>query len=155
MESGGGINWQGGTTCTPGWTCVAQNPYYSQCLQSTAGSSSSSSKAATQPTVVASVPPSVSSAAPVLVSSTTTSSSSLAATSTSAAPSGIASTGRTYKTSITYYGTGDPVGGSCLTNTVACFFYANPGYAAAVSQNLYGVGSGVVSRPLCSSLPSC
>ncbi|KAJ8468688.1 hypothetical protein ONZ51_g9486 [Trametes cubensis] len=35
----GGIGWTGGTTCPSGWTCVAQNPYYSQCLQSTGSSS--------------------------------------------------------------------------------------------------------------------
>ncbi|KAH9892802.1 glycoside hydrolase [Cubamyces lactineus] len=35
----GGIGWTGGTTCPSGWTCVAQNSYYSQCLQSTGSSS--------------------------------------------------------------------------------------------------------------------
>ncbi|KAF2470949.1 uncharacterized protein BDR25DRAFT_224612 [Lindgomyces ingoldianus] len=33
----GGQGWAGETTCTSGWTCVASNSYYSQCLQSTGG----------------------------------------------------------------------------------------------------------------------
>ncbi|CEJ59332.1 Putative Endoglucanase [Penicillium brasilianum] len=28
----GGINWTGATACESGYTCVVQNPYYSQCL---------------------------------------------------------------------------------------------------------------------------
>ncbi|KAI0355718.1 glycoside hydrolase [Trametes cingulata] len=45
----GGIGWTGGTICPSGWTCVAQNPYYSQCLQAT-GSSGGTSTVVTIPT---------------------------------------------------------------------------------------------------------
>lgn len=37
IDIGGGQNWSGPTTCTDGWTCQEQNPYYSQCLQGGSG----------------------------------------------------------------------------------------------------------------------
>lgn len=59
-------------------------------------------------------------------------------------------TGPTYKTTVTYYGAGDTFGsGNCNTNTAACFFYTQPGFSAAVSQNLYGVGPGAGQGPGC------
>jgi len=36
----GGQNWTGPVTCTSGWTCVFQNPFYSQCLQSSVSTTS-------------------------------------------------------------------------------------------------------------------
>ncbi|KFA61313.1 hypothetical protein S40285_05987 [Stachybotrys chlorohalonatus IBT 40285] len=33
----GGQGWDGPTTCTSGWTCVASNQWYSQCIQGTGG----------------------------------------------------------------------------------------------------------------------
>lgn len=51
---------------------------------------------------------------------------------------------------MTYYGAGDTFGsGNCNTNTSACAFYTYPGYSAAVSQNLYGVGPGAGAGPAC------
>ncbi|KAH9484982.1 putative alpha-galactosidase B [Psilocybe cubensis] len=41
----GGQGWTGGTTCTSGWQCVYSNPYYSQCIQSTAGGSTTTASA--------------------------------------------------------------------------------------------------------------
>jgi endoglucanase len=63
----GGIGYSGGTTCQSGWTCVVQNAYYSQCLQSTGGSNPTtttttttiitSAKTTLQTTTKASPPP--------------------------------------------------------------------------------------------------
>ncbi|KAF2092677.1 hypothetical protein NA57DRAFT_62202 [Rhizodiscina lignyota] len=56
----------------------------------------------------------------------------------------------TYETTFTWYGTGDQNGSpNCNSNTVACGFYTFPGYAAAVSQNLYGAGPGQGIGPAC------
>lgn len=61
-----------------------------------------------------------------------------------------AAIGATYKTTVTYYGAGDTFGsGNCNTNTAACFFYTQPGFSAAVSQNLYGAGPGDGQGPGC------
>lgn len=51
---------------------------------------------------------------------------------------------------MTHYGAGDSFGSpNCNTNTAACAFYTYPGYSAAVSQNLYGVGPGAGAGPAC------
>ncbi|KAI9737161.1 MAG: hypothetical protein M1834_000754 [Cirrosporium novae-zelandiae] len=56
----------------------------------------------------------------------------------------------TYSASFTAYGSGDDNGsGNCNVNTAACGFYTDPGYSAAVSQNLYGVGGGEGAGPAC------
>jgi hypothetical protein len=53
----------------------------------------------------------------------------------------------TYKSSFTFYGAGDTFGSpNCNTNTAACGFYTKPGYSAAASENIFGVGPGAVSR---------
>ncbi|KAH9859068.1 glycoside hydrolase [Lenzites betulinus] len=54
----GGTGWTGGTLCPSGWTCIAQNPYYSQCLQatgpvSTTAAGGSSSPSSTTPSATA------------------------------------------------------------------------------------------------------
>lgn len=55
----------------------------------------------------------------------------------------------TYKSSFTQYGSGDANGsGNCNTLTTACGFYTN-GPAAAISQNIFGVGSGAGAGPGC------
>ncbi|PSK42377.1 hypothetical protein B9Z65_4291 [Elsinoe australis] len=57
---------------------------------------------------------------------------------------------QTYKASFTHYGAGDSFGSpNCNTNTAACGFYTKPGYSAAVSQNLFGVGPGAGAGPAC------
>ncbi|KAF4548724.1 Endoglucanase-like protein 2 [Elsinoe fawcettii] len=57
---------------------------------------------------------------------------------------------QSYKASFTQYGAGDTFGSpNCNTNTAACGFYTNPGYSAAVSQNLFGVGPGAGAGPAC------
>jgi len=86
----------------------------------------------------------------------------------------IGASAQTYKASFTEYGSGDSVGmlqppllhptpsrlvhanfapGSpnCNTLTNACGDYTSPGYAAAVSQNLYGVGPGAGAGPACNT----
>ncbi|EXJ59873.1 hypothetical protein A1O7_04020 [Cladophialophora yegresii CBS 114405] len=132
----GGINWTGGTTCTSGWTCQAQNPYYSQCLQGP------QQPATSAPPVATASKPASSPAAPP------------ANTVTSAKPSQPTSPssggGLTYKASFTHYGAGDTFGSpNCNTNTAACSFYTKPGFSAAVSQNLYGAGPGQGQGPAC------
>ena len=48
------------------------------------------------------------------------------------------------------YGAGDTFGsGNCNTATAACGFYTSPGYNAAASQNLFGVGPGAGAGPAC------
>lgn len=117
----GGINWTGSTTCDQGWTCQVENPYFSQCLESTNSS------------VLSSASSILSSASSVLSSASSTTSSTTAAV----------FTGLTYKASFTHYGSGDAWGSpNCNTDTAACGFYTNPGFSAAVSQNLYGSASG-------------
>ncbi|PNS18078.1 hypothetical protein CAC42_4037 [Sphaceloma murrayae] len=57
---------------------------------------------------------------------------------------------QTYKASFTKYGAGDSFGSpNCNTKTAACGFYTQPGYSAAVSQNLFGVGPGAGAGPAC------
>ena len=67
----GGQSYTGSTTCASGWTCKAQNPYYSQCVQGegngngnaaqpTAAQPTAAQPTATKPTAVAS------SAAPII-----------------------------------------------------------------------------------------
>ena len=54
------------------------------------------------------------------------------------------------RATFTEYGSGDGWGsGSCNTARTACGWYNNPGYNAAVSQNMYGVGPGAGSGPAC------
>jgi len=51
---------------------------------------------------------------------------------------------------MTHYGAGDTFGSpNCNTNTAACAFYTYPGFSAAVSQNVYGVGPGAGAGPAC------
>jgi hypothetical protein len=57
---------------------------------------------------------------------------------------------QTYKASFTEYGSGDQNdSGNCNVDTTACGFYTDPGYSAAVSQNLYGAGPGEGAGPAC------
>ncbi|KAF2224161.1 RlpA-like double-psi beta-barrel-protein domain-containing protein-containing protein [Elsinoe ampelina] len=59
-------------------------------------------------------------------------------------------TAQTLKASFTQYGAGDTFGSpNCNTNTAACGFYTSPGYSAAASQNLFGVGPGAGAGPAC------
>ncbi|KAJ9148849.1 hypothetical protein NKR23_g4742 [Pleurostoma richardsiae] len=54
--------------------------------------------------------------------------------------------GSTFNASFTYYGSSDNPGApTCNTLGTSCGFYTDPGYASAVSQNLYGAvpGAGV------------
>lgn len=58
--------------------------------------------------------------------------------------------GRSYNASFTRYGTNDGTGGSnCNVALNGCGFYSKPGYAAGVSQNLYGTGPGKGKGPAC------
>lgn len=72
-----------------------------------------------------------------------------ASSTAAASPSSVPATGgTTYKSTFTFYGAGDSFGSpNCNTNTAACGFYTYPGFSAAASQNLYGVGPGAVSNP--------
>ena len=71
-------------------------------------------------------------------------------TSPATASTAPASSGPTYKASFTYYGSGDSFGSpNCQTDTAACGFFTSPGFSAAVSQNLYGVGPGAGAGPAC------
>ncbi|KAK6543568.1 hypothetical protein TWF694_000312 [Orbilia ellipsospora] len=77
-------------------------------------------------------------------------------TTTSAArtttPAGNNGGGGGLKASFTHYGAGDSFGSpNCQTKTSACGFYTSPGYAAAVSQNLYGAGPGQGAGPACNT----
>lgn len=57
---------------------------------------------------------------------------------------------QTYTASFTEYGTGDSFGsGNCNTATTACGYYTYPGFSAAASQNLFGVGPGAGAGPAC------
>lgn len=114
---------------------MVQNPWYSQCLQT----SNAPNPPATSPT---SAPPATSTAPPA----NTKTSTSKPPTSTSPATGG----GITYKASFTHYGAGDTFGSpNCNTNTAACAFYTWPGYSAAASENLFGVGPGAGAGPAC------
>ncbi|KAI9655753.1 MAG: hypothetical protein M1821_005188 [Bathelium mastoideum] len=62
----------------------------------------------------------------------------------------VVSAGTTYNSTFTFYGEGDSRGdGTCNTNTAACGFFTNPGFSAAVSQNLYGAAPGAGAGPIC------
>ncbi|KAF1348751.1 RlpA-like double-psi beta-barrel-protein domain-containing protein-containing protein [Delphinella strobiligena] len=66
------------------------------------------------------------------------------------ATAALASAATSYKASFTEYGSGDNNGsGNCNVATTACGYYTNPGYSAAVSQNLFGVGPGAGAGPAC------
>ncbi|MCJ1390752.1 hypothetical protein MMC18_003613 [Xylographa bjoerkii] len=55
-----------------------------------------------------------------------------------------------YTSTFTEYGAGDVrSSGNCNTATAACGFYTFPGYNAAASQNLFGVGDGQGAGPGC------
>ncbi|MCJ1286521.1 hypothetical protein MMC26_005867 [Xylographa opegraphella] len=55
-----------------------------------------------------------------------------------------------YTSTFTQYGAGDTrSSGNCNTATAACGFYSFPGYNAAASQNLFGVGDGQGAGPGC------
>ncbi|EMC94934.1 glycoside hydrolase family 45 protein [Baudoinia panamericana UAMH 10762] len=135
----GGQNWSGSTTCVAGYTCQYQNAYYSQCLPS----SSSATTARTSTTT-----PHTSTTTPHTSTSTRATTTTTARTSTST--NSVAATGVSYKASFTEYGAGDTFGSpNCQTDTAACGFYTSPGYSAAVSQNLFGVGPGAGAGPAC------
>ena len=122
---------------------MEQNPYYSQCLESTSGSTSP--PAASSP--VAAAPAPTTTSAPVQAISTTPATSTLAA---KPATSSLATSGTTLKSSFTFYGAGDTFGSpNCNTNTAACGFFTQPGFSAAASQNLFGVGPGAGAGPGC------
>jgi len=125
----GGQGFTGSKSCVSGYTCKVSNAYYSQCLPSSAGGNSGSS-----PTTAASKP-------------TTTPKS--GSGSSSGSSSSKASSGG-YSASFTQYGSTDTWGsGNCNVATTACGFYTSPGYAAAVSQNEFGVGPGAGAGPGC------
>jgi cellulose binding protein with CBM1 domain/EXPB1-like protein len=118
-STGGGINWTGGTSCASGLACVVQNPYYSQCLPRSEVIASSASPSPS--TIVPPIQPVPSSAS---------------VAPTPSKPSSVGS-GVVYKSSFTHYGAGDSFGSpNCNTNTAACGFFTQPGFSAAVSQNL-------------------
>ncbi|MCJ1392094.1 hypothetical protein MMC18_004961 [Xylographa bjoerkii] len=57
---------------------------------------------------------------------------------------------QSYNSSFTQYGAGDSQASpNCNTATAACGFYNYPGYNAALSQNLFGVGPGAGAGPAC------
>ncbi|KAI6797969.1 hypothetical protein KC360_g6339 [Hortaea werneckii] len=119
----GGQGWTGSKTCVSGYTCQAQNQYYSQCLPSGQGATTKKTTAA---------------------SPTSTQGGS------NGGGGGGGGGGVSYKASFTQYGAGDTFGSpNCNTNTAACFFYTQPGFSAAVSQNLYGAGPGEGKGPAC------
>ncbi|KAK0515881.1 hypothetical protein JMJ35_001915 [Cladonia borealis] len=84
-------------------------------------------------------------AAPPVLPNLPVSSATVASSAPSAAPAG-----GTLIASFTRYGAGDQDGsGNCNTATAACGFYNNPGYNAAISQALFGVGPGAGAGPAC------
>ncbi|MCJ1352510.1 MAG: hypothetical protein MMC33_002494 [Icmadophila ericetorum] len=57
---------------------------------------------------------------------------------------------QTFSATFTEYGAGDTFGSqNCNTATAACGFYTYPGYNAAASENLFGVGPGAGAGPSC------
>ncbi|KAI9810902.1 MAG: hypothetical protein M1827_005761 [Pycnora praestabilis] len=77
-------------------------------------------------------------------------SSSLSSTTSGAKGAFAGAGGAALKASFTHYGSGDSFGsGNCNTATAACSFYTSPGYSAAVSQNLFGVGPGAGAGGAC------
>ena len=62
----------------------------------------------------------------------------------------ITANAQSYKASFTEYGAGDTFGSpNCNTLTTACGFYTSPGYSAAASENIFGVGPGAGAGPAC------
>jgi hypothetical protein len=59
------------------------------------------------------------------------------------------SLGGPYKASFTMYGLGDGGGSPNCNMPEACAFFTSPGFSAAASQNLYGVGPGAGAGPAC------
>ncbi|KAK4697263.1 hypothetical protein P7C71_g792, partial [Lecanoromycetidae sp. Uapishka_2] len=84
--------------------------------------------------------------APVVVASSTpvaVQASAAQAVAPAAGATSAPASGTVYDATFTSYGAGDTFGsGNCNTDTAACGFYSNPGFNAAVSQNLYGLGPG-------------
>ncbi|KZP17917.1 glycoside hydrolase family 45 protein [Athelia psychrophila] len=116
----GGISWTDSTTCASPYVCSVVNAYYSQCVP---GSASATTAATT---------------------------SSTAAKTSSSTTAAASATGVTYTASFTEYGSTDSAGsGNCNVLTTACGYYTSPGYNAAASQNLFGVGPGVGAGPGC------
>jgi hypothetical protein len=133
-NSGGGQNFSGDKTCVSGWTCQVQNPYYSQCLQSTGGGGGNTGGGNGGATTIR-------------PATTTTRAGTSPTPSSGGGGGGSTGSGTTYKSSFTFYGAGDTFGSpNCNTNTAACGFYTNPGFSAAASQNIFGVGPGAVSH---------
>jgi hypothetical protein len=140
LFTGGGINWTGGTLCASGLTCAVQNPYYYQCLPSSEVIASSASPSTP---IASSSPASLPASSKAAVASPSTivppiqpvpSSPSVAPSSSSTSSIG---SGTVFKSSFTHYGAGDTFGSpNCNTNTAACGFFTQPGFSAAVSQNL-------------------
>ncbi|KAK5113119.1 hypothetical protein LTR62_003698 [Meristemomyces frigidus] len=119
----GGIGFKGPTTCVSGYHCQYNSPYYSQCIPGTGSGSS-----------------------PTTLKTSTTSAASAAPTSPASGNGGV------LKASFTEYGAGDSFGSpNCNTDTAACGFYTSPGYSAAISQNVFGVGPGAGAGPACNT----
>lgn len=57
--------------------------------------------------------------------------------------------GGPYKASFTMYGERDGGGSPNCNTPEACAFFTSPGFSAAASQNLYGVGPGAGPGPAC------
>jgi hypothetical protein len=146
-DVGGGQGWTQSTTCaTQGWTCQYQNAWYSQCLPGSSGSGGNSGGSGGQ----GSSPPASTTKPPSAPVSTPASSSKPATSPTTAPSSGSSGNGQTLKASFTHYGAGDTFGSpNCNTNTAACGFFTQPGFSAAASQNLFGVGPGAGAGPAC------
>jgi len=138
----GGQGFTGPTQCASGLTCKAQNPYYSQCLSSGGSNNGGAAPAAPKPAKTTTKAP-----APA---KTTSKAAAAPAKSSAAAAPASGSSGNALKASFTQYGAGDTFGsGNCNTATTACGFYTSPGYSAAASQNLFGVGPGAGAGPAC------
>jgi len=56
---------------------------------------------------------------------------------------------QTYKATITEYGSGDSNNSGNCNQVTACGFYTQPGYSAAASQALFGVGPGQGAGSAC------
>ncbi|RMY86259.1 hypothetical protein D0862_10966, partial [Hortaea werneckii] len=137
----GGQGWTGSETCVSGYTCQAQNQYYSQCLPSGQGE---------RPIVVQTASSAYSIVGVTTKKTTAASPTSTQGSSNGGGGGGGGGGGVSYKASFTQYGAGDTFGSpNCNTNTAACFFYTQPGFSAAVSQNLYGAGPGDGKGPAC------
>ncbi|KAL2038165.1 hypothetical protein N7G274_009113 [Stereocaulon virgatum] len=102
---------------------------------------------------VQNVPPAVArpeAATPAAVPNVPAASSAPAAAPSTAAGGNVNLAAGVYKASFTNYGAADSfASGQCNTPSVACGWYSNPGYNAAVSQALFGVGPGAGAGPAC------